>query len=209
MAKLSADLDAFLQDPKRGEQISLLELQQMAGERGFGFFLALLALPSGVPVPAAGYSIPFGILLLFLALQMVLGLRQPWLPDRVQRWSVPTSFAKAVLEKGSWVLKRVEVFARPRWSWICRSHVGHRVLALAIALMAISMMIPIPGTNTLPAFSIFVIGVGLLDEDGIVASIGAALSVLGLLVTSLILTVGFNLLSYAKDFLLNKLSSGN
>ena len=202
MNKLSADIDAFLQDPKRGEQISLQELQNMAGERGFGFFLALLALPSGVPVPAAGYSIPFGILLFLLAAQMLVGYRQPWLPERVQQWSVPTSFAKAVLEKGSWILKRVELFARPRMSWICHSHVGHRALAVAIALMSISMMIPIPGTNTLPAFSIFVIGVGLLDEDGIVSSIGVTLSVLGLLTTSLILTVGFNLLSFLKDLLL-------
>ena len=202
MAKLSADLDAFLQDPERGERISLLELQHMAGERGFGFFLALLALPSGVPAPAAGYSIPFGVLLFFLASQMMVGYHEPWLPERVQRWSIPTNFAKAVLEKGSWILKKVELLSRPRWSWICRSRVGHRALAGAIALMAISMMIPIPGTNTIPAMSIFIIGVGLLDEDGIVSSIGVTLSAFGLLVTGLILTIGFNLLSFVKDSLL-------
>ncbi len=202
MAKLSADLDAFLQDPKRGERISLLELQHMAGERGFGFFLALLALPSGVPAPAVGYSIPFSILLFFLAVQMLVGIHEPWLPQRIQQWSVPTSFARVVLEKGSWLLKKIELVSRPRWSWICRSRVGHRALAVAICIMAISMMIPIPGTNTVPAISIFVIGVGLLDEDGIVSGVGVVFSVFGLLVTSLILTVGFNLLSFVKDSLL-------
>ena len=134
MPKLSADLDAFLQSPARGERVSLLELQDMAGERGFGFFLAMLALPSGVPVPAAGYSIPFGVLLLLLAVQMLIGYHKPWLPDRVRQWSVPMTFAKAVLEKGSWLLKRIEVFAKPRWVWICRSDSGQRALAIAIAL---------------------------------------------------------------------------
>nr|WP_245894793.1 exopolysaccharide biosynthesis protein [Nostoc cycadae] len=35
-------------------------------------------------------------------------------------------------------------------------------IGIAIALMSISMMIPIPGTNILPAMGIFVTGFGLL-----------------------------------------------
>jgi hypothetical protein len=42
-------------------------------------------------------------------------------------------------------------------------------LGIAIALMGISMMIPIPGTNTLPAMGIFVTGFGLMEDDGAIS----------------------------------------
>jgi hypothetical protein len=52
-------------------------------------------------------------------------------------------------------------------------------MGMAIALMAISMMIPIPGTNTLPAMGIFVTGFGLLDDDGAISLAGIALCAMG------------------------------
>ena len=35
--------------------------------------------------------------------------------------------------------------------------------------MAIFMIFPIPGTNTLPAMAIFVIGISIAEEDGLIA----------------------------------------
>ncbi|BBD57245.1 hypothetical protein NIES2109_00100 [Nostoc sp. HK-01] len=52
-------------------------------------------------------------------------------------------------------------------------------IGIAIALMSISMMIPIPGTNTLPAMGIFVTGFGLLEDDGAISLGGLVLSLMG------------------------------
>jgi hypothetical protein len=41
--------------------------------------------------------------------------------------------------------------------------------------MAALMIIPIPGINTLPAMGIFVIGFGLLDDDGAISLTGLLL----------------------------------
>ncbi|WP_026100804.1 exopolysaccharide biosynthesis protein [Synechococcus sp. PCC 7336] len=187
MARLSQDLDTFLQSPDRGDRISLKDIQLLAGERGFGFFLVLLALPSGLPIPAAGYSVPFGVALFFLATQMIAGTPQPWLPGEIARWSVPTAFATSVLGKGRWLLSKIELIARPRWPWMCQRSLGRRVLGMAIALMAISMMLPFPLTNTAPAFSIVVMGAGLLEDDGPIAAIGLLLSGLAAALTLSIL----------------------
>nr|WP_229642853.1 exopolysaccharide biosynthesis protein [Waterburya agarophytonicola] len=61
-----------------------------------------------------------------------------------------------------WV-KRIEKITKPRLAYLCTSIPGKIILGCAIALMSISMMIPIPGTNTLPAIGIFVTAFGLLE----------------------------------------------
>ncbi|NET54139.1 MAG: exopolysaccharide biosynthesis protein, partial [Merismopedia sp. SIO2A8] len=53
------------------------------------------------------------------------------------------------------------------------------LIGCAITLMSISMMIPIPGTNTLPAIGIFVTGFGLVEDDGAISLAGLVLCVLG------------------------------
>jgi hypothetical protein len=45
--------------------------------------------------------------------------------------------------------------------------------------MSISMMIPIPGTNTLPAIGIFVTGFGLVEDDGAISLLGLIICALG------------------------------
>lgn len=60
-------------------------------------------------------------------------------------------------------------------------------IAIAIALMSISMMIPVPGTNTLPAMGIFVTGFGLLEDDGAISLGGLVLSLMGAILTTSIL----------------------
>jgi len=57
------------------------------------------------------------------------------------------------------------------------------VIGGAIALMAASMMIPIPGTNTLPAIGVFVTGLGLLEDDGVIGLAGLALCSIAAILT--------------------------
>lgn len=61
------------------------------------------------------------------------------------------------------------------------------VIGIAIALMSISMMIPIPLTNTLPAIGIFVTGFGLLDDDGAISLGGLTICAISAVTTSTIL----------------------
>lgn len=53
--------------------------------------------------------------------------------------------------------------------------------------MSISMMIPIPLTNTLPAIGIFVTGFGLLDDDGAISLAGLTICLVSGAITSTIL----------------------
>ncbi len=196
MARFSEDITAFLEAPDREAVIYLSEIVTLAGERGFGFLLMLLSLPSALPVPAPGYSVPFGIVILILAIQLLRGRPSPMLPFGWQQRPIKTETGRGLLRRGRWLLRRLELLARPRWQRLCQKRLGRQVIGFAIAMMAISMLIPVPGTNTLPALSIFVMALGLVEDDGLIASAGLLLSIMAAITTTLILTFGFNILSY-------------
>ena len=184
MAKLSVELNRYFFEETRAEKVTLSEILTLAGERIFGFLFVILALPSALPVPAPGYSIPFGIAIFFLAIQLIIGRDRPWLPAKIMNGSMSLNNVRGFVKKGNFWLRKIEALSKPRLSYVCTSIVGRVVIGIAIALMSVSMMIPIPGTNTLPAIGIFVTGFGLIEDDGlislfglIVCAMGAALSI--------------------------------
>ncbi|NEP15139.1 MAG: exopolysaccharide biosynthesis protein [Symploca sp. SIO2C1] len=179
MARLSAELQRYFFEEDRQPQVKLIDILSLAGERIFGFLFVILALPSALPVPAPGYSIPFGIVMLLLATQLIVGAKRPWLPQGMMNHAIKLEKVQGFVKAGNPWLKRVEAIARPRLSYICTSLPGRVVIGVAIALMSISMMIPIPGTNTLPAIGIFVTGFGLVEDDGAITLGGLILCVMG------------------------------
>jgi hypothetical protein len=199
VAKLSTELDRTFLQSDRTDPVKLRDLFELAGERTFGFLFVLLSLPSALPLPAPGYSVPFGILLFALAVQLLLGSKQPWLPEKWLNRDFDRATIQGFLTKGMPWLQRIEIFSRPRLTVICTSRIGQTILGLMIVLLSISMMIPIPGTNTVPAMGIFAIGFGLLDDDGFVASIGLTIGAIGLTLTSLILRFGYEAVSAGID----------
>jgi len=191
MARLSAELQRHFFNEASPPQVTLSAILTLAGERTFGFLFVLLALPSALPVPAPGYSIPFGIVLLVLAAQLAAGRTRPWLPEGWKTKTFALEQVQGVIKAGLPWLQRLEALSRPRLTGVCTSLPGRTVIGVAIALMAISMMIPIPGTNTLPAMGIFVTGFGLLDDDGCISLGGLVLCLLGGTLSVLIVLFGY------------------
>nr|WP_263012107.1 exopolysaccharide biosynthesis protein [Laspinema sp. D2d] len=179
-------------DEERSEGVILADIILLAGERIFGFLFVFLSLPSALPVPAPGYSTPFGIVIFILAVQLIAGAQRPWMPNKVMNHPIALSKVQGILKAGIPWLEKIELLSRPRLTYICKSLPGRVVIGSAIALMAISMMIPIPGTNTLPAMGIFVTGFGLLDDDGAITLGGLVVCVMGfILSTSILMALWF------------------
>lgn len=205
MARLSTELHRFFFEAEPPSQVTLNQLLILAGERIFGFLFVLLSLPSALPVPAPGYSVPFGVLIFLLAVQLITGAKRPWLPPKLANHSLALKQVQGVLKTGIPWLQRIEALSRPRLTYICMSLPGRVTIGTAIALMAISMMIPIPGTNTLPAIGIFVTGFGLLEDDGAISLGGLVICVLAaILSTSILIAVfvgGSSLIDLLKSWL--------
>lgn len=167
---------------------SIGEITRAVGEKGFGLVLLVLALPSALPVPAPGYSTPFGIVITLIALQMLLGRQRLWLPQRLQAIRIKPSLARKMLGAATKFLHFTERWVRPRQRWI-RSKLGQAALAVIIIIMANLMILPIPLTNTAPAMVIFLIGIGLAEEDGLLALAAFALGSLAVALYAYIIYV--------------------
>lgn len=205
MAKLSQELHRYFLEEERPPQVTLADILKLAQERIFGFLLVILSLPSALPIPAPGYSTPFGIVIFLLAIQLITGAKSPWLPKRMLNHPLKLETVQGFLKGGIPWLRRIEAIARPRLTYICTTLPGRITIGSAIALMAISMMIPIPGTNTLPAMGIFVTGFGLLEDDGAISLGGLVLCLMGAILTTSILFAlmwgGSSLLDIIKTWL--------
>lgn len=204
MARLSVELQKhFLNDegmalaeanptsvgPKK--EITLNEVLELAGERTFGFLFVLLSIPSALPIPAPGYSTPFGVVMFLLAVQLMVGRDQPWMPKKFRKKGFDRAQVQDLLKKGMPWLKRVETVARPRLTPICTSRPGQALVGGLIALASLSMMLPFPLTNTLPAMGIFVAGLGLSDDDGLLSLAGITICAMGVALTSTLMYLIF------------------
>ncbi|GAX38354.1 exopolysaccharide biosynthesis protein [Nodularia sp. NIES-3585] len=179
MARLSHELQRYFFDEERTSHVTLAEILLLAKERVFGFLLVILSLPSALPVPAPGYSTPFGVLIFLLAIQLIFGAKIPWLPQKMLNHPIKLETVQKFLQAGNPWLQKIEAIARPRLTYICTTLPGKVTIGSAIALMAISMMIPIPGTNTIPAIGIFVTSFGLLEDDGAISLGGLVICLIG------------------------------
>lgn len=187
------------------------EIIETVGEKGFGLILMVLSLPSALPIPAPGYSTPFGIAIGLIALQMILGRQALWVPEKLKGVRIKPSLAKKMLGVAASFLKKIERFIRPRQRWI-RSRPGQAGLAIVVFIMACLMMLPIPLTNTFPAMVIFLIGIGLSEEDGLLAigafGIGLLAVCLYAVIVYIFLTQGPEAIEAIKDWVKALLGAG-
>jgi hypothetical protein len=176
-----------------GDRVLMRQFFECFREKGFGILLMMFALPSALPVPAPGYSIPFGIILALLAGQLILGRKIPWLPEWMLRISFKRSFMEKMVPAGIAFLTRTETLVRPRFQWFS-GRLLQLLSALLVIVMALFMMIPIPGTNTAPAMVIFLIGLGLSQNDGLVLCFSSLAGIGATLLTILILKYGMDII---------------
>jgi len=177
-----------IEDLLAQNQLTLQQVLEQTKTASFGFVLCLVALPSALPVPAPGFSVPFGMMIVFLAMQLLLGRKTLWLPAS---WLQKSINLRPYHGKIKGVLKFVrffEWFVRPRLGFMYRF--GLPLLSFMMLLCGLSMLIPIPGTNSLPALGVFLISLGMLEKDGLAALAGVGAGLLGLVLTTTILWFG-------------------
>lgn len=168
-----------LLDGQTGKQVTIGELVAHMGQRGFGFCLIVFGVMAAISPPGIG-SVLGAPLILFSA-QLAWGLRQPWLPRSLARHAFSADGAKRTIAKARPWLRRIEVFAKPRVSWLARGVMEHLVGAVCLLLAAVILM-PGPLTNNPPGLAIMILGFALAERDGILILIGLVAAVIAFVV---------------------------
>lgn len=158
-----------------GCHISMGDLMSRIAERGYGLLLILLALPTLFPVLPPGSAATIGFLYTIIGFQMLCGKKFPWLPRKVRNYRFSEKTAHKLRERGVAFFNTLERFSRARWLFM-ETAVMLRIVALTIILMGLILFTPLPFMNTLPAFAVMLLGIGLINRDGIFLLAGLSLS---------------------------------
>lgn len=182
-APLSAVLEAIL-DGTGTHPLRLGELVDRTAERGFGILLFVLGLPMLIPILPPGSSTIVGPIYAAFAVQMLSGSRHPWLPQRFRNWVLSRQGVSILRRRGIPMIRAAERLSRPRGLWL-REGVVLRLAGAMVFLMGLLLLSPLPFLNTAPAFSVMLIGMGLLNRDAVFMTAGmlvggASLAMIGL-----------------------------
>ncbi len=174
--RLSEDL-ARLGDAAEEGPLTMNRLLRAARGRGFPALLAILTLPFIIPLPLPGLSTPFGIAIALFGLRLAI-LRRPLLPRWLLRRKIPPVVARALLHRGVPIIRRAERWLYPRLLPLSRWPPFRSITGLAVAScgFVLALPVPIPFSNTLPAFGALLLALGAMEEDGLFLLLGWVLS---------------------------------
>jgi hypothetical protein len=171
-ARLSEELRG-LQGHFAGQELSLGEIVSHLKGRAYLLLIILLSLPFLSPLPLPGLSTPFGALIALVALRLSFG-QKPWIPQWIQRRRVPQNLLLRVLAVTTRIIGWLERLLRPRHAWAVEGALPRAAhcLLIFVAALVLLLPLPIPLTNTFPAWVILLAAGGLLERDGL-ASLAA------------------------------------
>ena len=180
--RLSAIFTKLARDAKGS--ISIGDIRDKLGKRSFAPLLVLFAAFNMLPVPP-GASAVLGLPLLIVAAQMTFGSNSAWLPCFITNRSLSAEQFRTVT---NWVIPkiiRLEEVVRPRY-WPFWRKRGDRVIGIIALILSVSITLPIPFGNWLPAFATALLGLALSERDGILFAVGSIIGVASLTVVCLV-----------------------
>jgi hypothetical protein len=178
--RLSDRLEGWFQSPGPKTVGSLVEL---FGEKSFAvLFVLLLAVPA-LPLPTGGVTHVFELIAMLLALELIVGRRQVWLP---QRWcrrelgpAAKQRFSEVLLRRLRWL----ERHSRPRLGFLLMHRLSGAVFGVLVLILCLTAFLapPFTGLDTLPALGVVLLSVGVLLDDALLALVGVIVGAVGLL----------------------------
>jgi len=152
------------------ETVSIGDLVDALQDRAFGLLMLILALPCCLPFV---YLIPQAVAvpMVFIASQIAIGRHTPWLPQTVRSRSFEAAGFRDVVTRAERYIKWLEHISRPRMTWVTRGPLERLFGALMIIFSA-TILVPLPGTNTVPGIAIAIMSVGFLERDGLMILAG-------------------------------------
>lgn len=144
--------------------ISVGDLLRGMDGRAFGALLLIFAFPNILPTPP-GFAGVLGLPLVYLSAQMMLG-RAPWLPPFIDRRRISRDSFRALVGRANPFLERAERLLRARLMMLT-SPMAERFLGALCLALSLVLILPIPLGNLLPALSLSIIALGVLERDGI------------------------------------------
>lgn len=177
--------------PEQG--FSLRQIFDRLDERAFGAALFILALPCCIPFL---YGVPqvVSLPMMALAVQMVAGREEPWLPQKFGQRMIDRKGLTRTAKGGRKWFGWLEKIARPRLTFLMAGS-GERVIGLFLVFFCASILVPLPSTNTVPGIGVAIVAFGLMARDGLLVILGSIIGTAWIMTLLALVALGFRTLT--------------
>ena len=176
-------LSEALQRWLRGEgEKTLGGLIDVFKEKSFAILFVLLLGVPALPIPTGGATHVFEVIAVLLALQLIAGRDEIWLPERWRNRELAGDKQERFLTALMKLIRRLERLSKPRLRFLF----DHRASNIAFGLIVIAGCVaaflapPFTGLDTLPALAVVLVSLGVLLEDFAVVIVGLVIGVIGI-----------------------------
>ena len=177
-------LRSFAQgDPE--EVLALDRLLYGLGRSAFGMFLFVSVLPGFVPIPGFA-GVVSGPLVALIGLQLIVGLRKPWVPAFIGRRGPRRSTMARFCDRITPAMARLEHLVRPRLRALTRSRLANAYTGVLLICLGLLLALPLPMTNFVFAGTLLLFALALMERDGALMLVLWTLSTAGLVATGLL-----------------------
>lgn len=168
---------------QEGDRLTVGDIVAVLKDRAFALLIVILGLPNCLPMPP---PIPLvcGLLLLLVAIQITVGMASPWLPSALLRRSVARKDVERAANRAVPLLRRLENWSRPRMS-LFETAIGMRGVGLLLLTLSLALIVAAPLVGQIPlGLAICLVGLGLVERDGVVVIVGLAVGAVGVLLNA-------------------------
>ena len=176
--RLSEALARWLEGEGEKTAGSLIEL---FGEKSFAIlFVILLGVPA-LPAPTGGVTHVFEAIAALLALQLIVGRNEIWLPERWRERQLAGDKQERFLTALMKLIRRLERISKPRLRFLFNHSLSNLTFGLLVLGGSAGAFLapPFTGLDTLPALGVVILSMGVLLEDFAVAIAGVLIGVAG------------------------------
>lgn len=167
---VSSIIEVFL-DGWRSDTVSVGDIIEALGNRGYAVLMLILALPNLFPIYIPGLSPVTGLPLIYICWQLVIGRPVPRLPKWLSQRKISSQRFAGVMRRVLPSLRGVERVLKPRLIDLV-SQRGERIIGIGCLLMLTILINPLPATNWLPALAISCAALAILERDGLLVIAG-------------------------------------
>jgi hypothetical protein len=165
--KVSDQLERWLGGDGEKTLGSLIELFE---DKSFAIvFVLLLGVPA-LPLPTGGATHVFEIIAMLLALELIAGRQEIWLPRRWRGIDLAGDKQQRFVTALMKTIRRLERLSRPRLRFLFDHRLSGIVFGLLVLAGSIGAFLapPFTGLDTLPALGVVLLSLGMLLEDFLV-----------------------------------------
>lgn len=184
--RLSDELDDWLNS--EGER-TLGTLIKVSREKSFAvLFVVLLGVPA-LPLPTGGATHLFEAIAMLLALQLMFGRKEVWLPGRWRNLRFEGDKRERFMVRLISAIRRLERWSRPRGRFLFGRRLTNVVFGALVMAGTVAAFVapPFSMLDTLPALGVVLLSLGVLLDDAAIVALGVAVGAGGI---ALVLFVG-------------------